>query len=129
MTGLRLGALETFSDQHVLTIFQKMGALKATVSGHAQWGPNYVLLLSMPSEKLLILSELDEFSKPERDGTVYKYTPQSETEKLKEPHISCGKDKSIQEMFPVETTIEFDEAFIKKEGPHDPESRHIVALH
>ena len=43
-------------------------------------------------------------------------------------HISVGKSNEIFDKVPIGTVIEFTEAFIKKEGPHNPEIRHVVSF-
>jgi hypothetical protein len=129
MTGLRLGPWGSFDESEVLTILGHCRGMVGEVIGHAQWGPNFVLLLELPAETLKVLSGLDIFSKPERDEFLYKYIPEpSSNEKLKEPHISLGKRLDLSETFPIGTKIQFYEAFIKKEGKCDPKKNHIIPL-
>jgi hypothetical protein len=128
MTGIRLGPIDTFKDEIVLEIFKSMGKFTGTVIDHVMWGELAVLKLEIPVEIVTILSGLDIYSKVERSGIVYKYFPTEGSQK-KEAHITLGKGKSeLFEHFPIGTTIEFVEAFIKKEGPYDPEAKHKVIL-
>lgn len=133
MTGLRLGDVSAANAKKVLDTFLKIAALpkedlSAKVVGHAQWGPNTVLLLQ-PSEALLvILRELNAFSVAERNGVVYMYAPSEEDQakgvKPKEPHVSLGKAETWptdpKGLFPVGTDVLFSSAFLKREGPFDP---------
>lgn len=127
MTGVRLGTMDSFNEEEVLSVFQRLGRFEAAVSGRATWGPNTVVLLQLSDQILNVLSALDRYSKPERDGNIYTYKPKENCQ-LKEPHISLGRRQDLIGMVPVGTTIAFEEAFIKREGPHDPEPKHIVTL-
>jgi hypothetical protein len=123
MTGVRLGPAGSFHKDHIINGFSDMLAFYGRVSAYTKWGPNHIALLKLPFGVTSHLSAtLDEYSKPERDNKVYKYIPVlGDGALLKEPHISLGKDETNKALFPIDSDILFNQAFIKLEGPHDPE--------
>lgn len=135
-TGVRLGPEDSFDKEHVLSIFKDLKErfeLEATVKGFQVWGRNIVMIVQFSSEILELLSQLDAYSKPERDDKTYFYVIENESKnkRRKTTHVSFGSPEfltkeDLELLFPVGKKINFAYAFIKKEGNFDPEESNIV---
>lgn len=101
MSGVRLGG-DTFDDQKVLEFFRSLDKFTGTVVEHTSWSELAVLKLEISDQVITILSGLDIYSKAERDGFVYKYSPMlHDGSKQKELHITFGKNRhDLFEKFP-----------------------------
>ncbi|BCS82733.1 putative ORFan [Cotonvirus japonicus] len=128
ITGNRLGLFDTFDDDDVMNIFKDIGKFSAKVIEHGKWRDIFMLHFELDDAIINKIAQLDVYAKPDEfTGFIYKWKPSaSDIDQPRLAHISVGKSNDIFTKVPIGTVIEFTEAFIKKEGPHDPEIKHVV---